>query len=296
MARYGHDVVALLRRRLASTLDMQPGVRIGFADLAQAEPLPAGPFDAILHCAAAIPSAVPDDSELTRVNVEGSRRVFEHALHAGARTILFCSSMAVYGRIEDALVDPDTPVRDPNAYGRSKLACERLLTELRCTHADLRAVSIRLPGVVGPGSHHNFLSDTMARLIAGDTLVVRNPSALFNNVVHVDDLGQFADILLKSLPIGHRVITIGAEHPLSIREVVGILEGAAGRSGAVRYEHDRRSFLISSEAASSLGYRPATVRDSVRRFAQDFAADLAPTRAGGGGARVKVVTGATRRN
>ncbi len=96
--------------------------------------------------------------------------------------------MAVYGRVEDDVVDPDTPVREPNAYGRSKLACERLLADLSRAHSDLRALSIRLPGVVGPGSHDNFLSDTMTRLAAGQNVVARTPDALFNNVVHIDDL------------------------------------------------------------------------------------------------------------
>jgi nucleoside-diphosphate-sugar epimerase len=268
LARNDHDVVALLRRKQPSALDQQAGVNIACADLAQAEILPAGPFDALVHCAAAIPSAVPDDFELTRSNIEGARHVFEYVLRAGAATIILCSSMAVYGRIDKEVVDPDTPVQDATAYGRSKLICEHLLADLSRAHSKLRAVSLRLPGVVGPGSHHNFLSDTMARLVAEEDVIVRNADAPFNNVVHIDDLADFVATLLRSLPVGHRAITIAAEHSLPIRAVVGILEAAAGRPGAARYEGSGRSFLISNEAAKSLGYRPASVRDSVRRFAE----------------------------
>jgi nucleoside-diphosphate-sugar epimerase len=275
MARDRHDVVALVRRSWPAVLDQQKGLSVEGADLALAEPLPSGPFDAVIHCAAAIPAAVSDEEELTRINVEGSRRLFEHAVNAGAGAIVFCSSMAVYGRIEDDVVDRDTPVREPNAYGRSKLECERLLADLSLAHSSLRALSIRLPGVVGPGSHDNFLSDTMTRLAAGEMVVVRNADALFNNIVHIDDLEHFAGILLDSLPLGHRAITIGAENPLPIRDVVGIMEAAVGRTDAVRYEHGGRPFLISNEYACSLGYRPATVRDSVHRFARAHAAESA---------------------
>jgi nucleoside-diphosphate-sugar epimerase len=93
--------------------------------------------------------------------------------------------------------------------------------------------------------------------------------------VHVDDLAHFAGTLLGSLPLGHRAITIGADKPLPIRDVVGIIEAAMGRTGAVRYEHGGRPFLISNEHACSLGYRPATVRDSVDRFARAHAAESA---------------------
>jgi nucleoside-diphosphate-sugar epimerase len=279
-----HDVVALVRRTWPAGLDRPPGLRVECADLAQAQHLPAGPFDAIIHCAAAIPAHVPDDAELFRVNVEGSRCLFEHSVLTGADAIIFCSSMAVYGRVDVDIVDAETPMHTVDAYGRSKRECERLLADLSRAHPRLRAVSIRLPGVVGPGSHDNFLSDTMACLVAGKAAVVRNPDAPFNNVVHVDDFARFADALLTSLPRGHRAVTIGAETPLPIREVVAIMEAAASRGCEVRYERGGRPFLISSDHARLLGYRPASVRDSVERFARARAAETSPAPAGTAGA------------
>jgi nucleoside-diphosphate-sugar epimerase len=271
MSSRGHEVIALVRQNRPVALERQPGVRIVQIDLAQASHLPAGPYDAVVHCAAAIPSAVHDEGELMRINVESSRRIFDQALSATSPAIIFCSSMSVYGHLDDDVVDEATPLRDPNAYGRSKLECERLLDDLSQAHSGLRALSIRLPGVVGPGSHDNFLSDTKARLAVGEQVVVRNPRALFNNVIHIDDLERFVEHLLGSLPAGHRVATVASEQPLPIREVVEILEAATGRAGQVRYEFGGRPFLISSERARTLGYDPATVRDSVDRFAHKSA-------------------------
>lgn len=271
LSRRGHDVVALVRRRWPAALERQQGLRIEQLDLAQSRHISSGPYDAVLHCAAAIPSVVCDEDELMRINIESSRHVFDQALSPRSAALIFCSSMSVYGHIDDDVVNETTPVRDPNVYGRSKLECERLLYELSRIHPGLRALSIRLPGVVGPGSHDNFLSDTKARLAAGEQIVVRNPEALFNNVIHVDDLERFVERLLGSLPVGHRVATVASEQPLPIRDVVGILEAAAGRVGEVRYEFGRRTFLISNERARTLGYDPATVHDCVERFARDSA-------------------------
>jgi nucleoside-diphosphate-sugar epimerase len=279
MARKRHKVVALVRRPGWPAVLYRPGVQVECADLGDAATLPVGPLDAVIHCAAAIPATVPDAAELFRINVEGSRRLFNHALCCGARTIIFCSSMAAYGRIDADIVDPETPVHDPGAYGRSKLECERLLSELSLSHSGIRALSIRLPGVVGPGSHHNFLSDTVASFAAGVAVTARNPAALFNNVVHVDDLAGFVETLLRSLPSGHRTTTIAAADPLPIREVVGILKAFAPPSATVEYRDDGHSFLISNDRARSLGYQPATVRDSVERFAR---ASAESRRASGG--------------
>jgi nucleoside-diphosphate-sugar epimerase len=272
MARNRHDVVALVRSTRSAILGTQKHIWIEHADLAGAEALPAGPFEAVIHCAAAIPSTVPDKAELARINVEGSRRLFEHAVRSGATAIVFCSSMAAYGRIVADVVDRDTAINEPAAYGRSKLVSESNLADYSRAYPNLRALSIRLPGVVGPGSHDNFLSDTMAVLAAGGTAKVRNPDALFNNVVHVDDLACFAATLLSTLPPGHQVTTIAAADPLPVRDVVGLLQTAARPGADIRYHREGHSFLISTEHARTLGYRPATVRDAVLRFAAGFAA------------------------
>ncbi len=278
MARNGNNVVALMRRSAAGILDRHKNVQIERVDVgAGAGPLPMWPFDALIHCAAAIPSAVLDEAELTRINIEGSRRLFEHAVKSGASVIVFCSSVAVYGRIATDVVDPDTPIDAPGAYGRSKLESEGKLAEFSRAHAGLRALSIRLPGVVGPGSHDNFLSDTIRRLAAGETISLRNPDALFNNVVHVDDLASFADTLLTALPPGHRATTVGAIDPLPVRDVVAMLQHATGGAGQVHYRREGHSFLISSEHARGLGYRPPTVRSAVERFASGYAVGLRRT-------------------
>lgn len=269
MSGRGHEVTALVRRGRPALLERQPGLRIEQVDLIETERPLAGPYDAILHCAAAIPSAVHDDNELARINVESSRRIFAAALSISAPVVIFFSSMSVYGRIDADVVNDSTPVRDPNEYGRSKLECERLLDDFSRMHPGLRALSIRLPGVVGPGSHNNFLSDIKARLFAGSSVVVRNPEARFNNVVHIHDLERFVAHLLNALPSGHRLVNVASEEPLPIRDVVGILKTASGRAGQVRYESGGRPFLISNDSARGFGYQPATVRDSVERFARD---------------------------
>jgi nucleoside-diphosphate-sugar epimerase len=223
LASNGHEVVALLHRTVPAVIEQHICVRMAQADLAVAQQaLPAGPFDALIHCAAAIPSKVPDETELMRINREG------------------------------------------------KLASESELAQLCRAHSSLRALSIRLPGVVGPGSHDNFLSDTMAVLAAGGTATVRNPDALFNNVVHIDDLAVFVEALLATLPCGHQVTTIAATDALRVREVVGLLQTAAGPGAAVYYRQEGHSFLISSDHAQTLGYHAATVRDAVERFAASW--------------------------
>lgn len=268
LAARGLTAFAVVHRHEPPELSGRPGLTVVRADLARGDPLPA-PLDAVVHCAAAIPAACADEDALYRINVEAARHVFAHAGRAGARAIVNCSSMSAYGRIETEVVDLDTPVCDPGAYGRAKLELERLLGEAAARPGGPRGVSIRLPGVVGAGSHDNFLSGAMSAILSGGTVTARNPDAPFNNIVHVADLVGFVADLIGRMPPGHRVTTIAADGPLPIREVIARLSAAAGRREQVAYETGGHPFVISPEPARALGYKVPTVADSLDRFAQD---------------------------
>ena len=88
---------------------------------------PEGRFDAIIHAATSAVTTISDE-EQTSVILDGTRHVAEFAERCGCRKVLFTSSGAVYGP-EEAPVDETAPCRPVTAYGRGKLAAERILLE-----------------------------------------------------------------------------------------------------------------------------------------------------------------------
>jgi nucleoside-diphosphate-sugar epimerase len=241
------------------------------ADLRRPDALPAA-FDALVHCAAEIPARVSDPDELYRGNIDVSRNVFEQAMRAGARSVVYLSSMSAYGAISAPVVTEELPPGQLDPYGRAKRDAEGLLEE--CVRGGLHSgLSIRLPGTVGKGSHHNFLSDAMARVLKGETVEARNPGALFNNIVYVGDLAAFLEQWIAKPRPGHAMTNLAAKDPLPFREVFELLFAAAGREQKVKFaDGGKAPFLISIDRAISLGYRPATVRASVQAFVRDCVA------------------------
>jgi nucleoside-diphosphate-sugar epimerase len=269
LAQQGCDVLALVHRNRPATLNGVPGVEILQGDLAGFEPLPvAGPCQAIVHCAAAIPPTVPDEAELFRQNVEGMRSVLAFGRASGTRTVINCSSMSAFGRIEVDVVSPEVAPIEPGSYGRSKLEGERMLAAF-AEETGARTLSLRLPGVGGNGSHDNFLSTIVAAIAAKQPVAARNPRSLFNNIVHIDDLVEFFAVLCETLEPGHRVATIAADEPMPITAVITNLCDAGGYTGEITFERGGHSFLICTESARALGYCVPTVEDSVRRLARD---------------------------
>src|SRR3954447_25751213 len=137
------EIVGLARRLPSWTA---PKVRWESCDVAEDAlgPRFAG-ADAVIHLAWLIqPSR--DERELERVNVEGSRRVFEAAAAAGVPRIVHASSIGVYSPgPKDRPVDESWPREgiETSFYSRHKAAAEHILDEVEQAHPELRVVRLR---------------------------------------------------------------------------------------------------------------------------------------------------------
>src|SRR4029077_2087682 len=87
-------------------------------------PLLAG-VDAVVHLAARVhvmSESVPDPmAEVRRINVEGTRAVACAAREAGARQLVFISSIKVNGESREAAYSESDDPRPTDPYGQSKL-------------------------------------------------------------------------------------------------------------------------------------------------------------------------------
>jgi nucleoside-diphosphate-sugar epimerase len=264
LAERGFAVTAIARK---IQVDGSPigGLSWRSTDLCAPDALPSR-FDALVHCAAELPSRTSDPERLYRLNADMARNVFAQARAAGAGAVVFLSSMSVYGRISVPVVDEELLPESPDPYGRAKWDAETMLADAVGTGLP-SGLSLRLPGTVGFGSHHNFLSDVMGRVLKGQTVTASNPDAPFNNIVCVAHLAAFLDGWLKNPRPGYAVANLAAAEPLPIREVISLLFARVGRPERVEYRSGgKQPFIIALARAQSLGYRPATVRKSIEAF------------------------------
>jgi nucleoside-diphosphate-sugar epimerase len=264
----GVDVTAVVRNVRPDTSVSLAHVDVQQADLASGITFSA-PVNALVHCAAEIPARCPDPDQMYAANVDAARNVFSAALDAGATHIIFCSSMSAFGTISADLVTPQTPVSAPDSYGRSKLAGEAMLDEIVATRPDVGSVSLRLPGIVGPGSHDNFLSAAAGRMLAGDVVNARNPDAPFNNILPVANLARFVEHLVTHPLQGHTRLTLAARQPAPIRQILAEIQAGAGTNVPVEFGPGGHSFLVSSKDACKLGYQPPHALQAARQFGQD---------------------------
>jgi nucleoside-diphosphate-sugar epimerase len=94
------------------------------------------------------------DTDYTRANVDGTRRLLEAVQREAPRArVVLCSSLAAVGPARDghALTEDDDP-RPVSPYGTSKLAAERVADDYVRSH-ELDIVVVRPTAVYGPRDH-----------------------------------------------------------------------------------------------------------------------------------------------
>jgi len=125
-------------------------------------------------------------------NVIGSLRLFEAAVTAGVRSVIFASSGgAAYG---EPLFVPQTeqhPFAPMSPYGCAKLSVEHYLGYYRQVHG-IRAVALRYGNVFGPRQKKHGEAGVVAifagKLLAGEAVTINGTGEQTRDYVYVDDV------------------------------------------------------------------------------------------------------------
>ena len=171
-------------------------------------------------------------------NVTGSMNLFDAAVQAGCKQIVFSSTCATYGDQDNVVLDENSPQNPINAYGASKRAIEDMLRDYEVAHG-LRHVIFRYFNVAGAdpegqvGEFHQpetHLVPLMLDAIAGkrDALTVFGSDydtpdgTCIRDYVHVCDLVDAHVLGLKWLTDDKdsRMFNLGTGKGFSVREVI----------------------------------------------------------------------------
>jgi nucleoside-diphosphate-sugar epimerase len=301
LVRRGHDVACLVRRtsKTAPLRDLSVEFVVGdLRDASSLAPAVTG-RERIFHLAGVIQAV--DEQAFDAANDGGTRNLVDACLRfaPGLERFVFVSSIAASGpnTMERPMTEEDEP-RPISAYGRSKLAAERIVL---AAAARVPVAIVRPPNVLGPGSKElgraiglirkRFFPDLgddrpRTSLIDVDDLV----EALLLAAGHPRSIGQtyFATdgrayawpeitaAIAEELGVGRLRIRV----PFGAQILAARLAEAAarliGRTPAltreiVRAGRDHSWIYDGSKIGRDLGFRPAYgMRESVRRAVDEL--------------------------
>jgi UDP-glucose 4-epimerase len=269
LARAGIDVVGVHRRDTPSLALLADEARVYpvRTDLARIAALP-GPFEAVIHVAATSPAPGVSAERIVCDNVQGTLAVVAAAEAWGCRSFVFFSSLSLYGEVAGPVLDESSPIVNPDVYGVTKHLGELVLAE-RAGH--LPSLALRLPGVLGPGAHRNWLSGVAAKLRAGQKIQAFHLDAPFNNAAHIADVAALVKNVIARGWTGFDAVVLSARGAISVRAVIERL--AAGLGVAAQIEPvppPKPSFTLSSQRAIvRWGYDPMDISTMIDRYARE---------------------------
>ena len=184
----------------------------------------------VVHLAAVIGPTL-DEAMMTRVNVDGTKKVLDAASECGARRVVRPSSTAVYGAWANNPVPltEDAPLRPSPGFLPAILdaECERLLGQWANAQPGRIATRLRIAPVVGAGTPSLFAS-----IASGHGSVRVRATTPPVQVVHVDDAASALDLAATQELDG--VFNVAADGWLTSEEAAALMP--ARRVPGVPYE------------------------------------------------------------
>lgn len=186
--------------------------------------------EAIYHLAAEHRDDVRPPKLYYEVNVGGAENVAKAAKAHGIPTIVFTSTVAVYGLNAGESREEDAP-RPFNDYGRSKLEAEGILDAWANAQEGRSLTTVRLTATFGPGNRGNIY--TLANQIARGRFFMVGEGGNRKSVAYVENVAAFLEHCL-GLGAGRHLFNYADKPDLSMRDMVRGIREALGLTGMPR--------------------------------------------------------------
>lgn len=210
----------------------------------------------VIHTAAlkAVGESMEKPGEYFEVNCHATTKILEIASMYGVKNFIFSSTAAVYGAPEHSNpIKEDDPKNPISPYGASKLAAEGEVNKF-LSFSGNRGISLRFFNVVGTAapelldnSVENLVPIVVAKLRTGQSPLIFGTDyptpdgTCIRDYVDVRDIARSHLAAVDSAVKLPLAMNVGTSRGASVKEVINLVCGVAGRHGVVATEADRRA-------------------------------------------------------
>lgn len=116
------------------------------------------PYDLVIHAAGMahfIPKTQSDIQKFYDVNVQGTLHILDALQPSPPKSIIFISSVTVYGMETGEMISEDQPLQPKTPFGKSKVLAEKLILNTSFNKDVVRGI-VRLPLVAGKDAPGNL--------------------------------------------------------------------------------------------------------------------------------------------
>jgi len=195
-------------------------------------------FDAVINLAAraGVRQSLEDPWVYYDTNVTGTLNLLELCKQHGIPKFVLASSSSVYGSVDDreaAFREEQGTDRPLSPYAASKKAAETLTYSYHCLH-EIDCSVLRYFTVYGRAGRPDMSIFRFVRWIAeSEPLTLYGDGTQKRDFTYVDDIARGTVAALRS--VGYDVINLGSDNPISINDVIDLLEDLLGQKALIEY-------------------------------------------------------------
>ncbi|RII94863.1 NAD-dependent epimerase/dehydratase family protein [Clavibacter californiensis] len=229
--------------------------------------------DVVYHCAAAAYDglSVFSPAYVYRNNAQASVEVITAAVAGGVGRIVYCSSMARYGRIEAPFHELQEP-KPVNAYGIAKVSAEKFLANLATLHDTEYTIAVP-HNIIGTRQkyddpYRNVAAIMINRMLQGKQPIIYGDGSHRRCFSFVEDVVYCLERLGTQEGISGETFNVGPdEEDVSIFELASLIASILEFDLSPIYLPDRPTEVAvatcsADKARALLGYRTETSLES----------------------------------
>ncbi|HYV08067.1 MAG TPA: NAD-dependent epimerase/dehydratase family protein [Thermoplasmata archaeon] len=265
--------------------DVPKPVRVKRSSILQPKVLGAAIKDheIVYHLAAktSVPESVQKPQEYWRTNVEGTLNVLKAAVDAGARRVVFASSAAIYGNVEDTPTVETQKPAPASPYATTKMVGEFACEEIASLKG-IETVVLRIFNVYGPrqpttSSYASVIPTFCSAIAANRPIEIHGDGQQTRDFLYIGDLAEALE-LAGDKGVAGETFNVGSGIATSVADVATVLSEITNAPVRATRKEPRPGDVRHSQAdigkaAARLGFTPRTsLRDGMEKTLAYFRA------------------------
>jgi nucleoside-diphosphate-sugar epimerase len=231
----------------------------------------------VIHLAALLHVINPPqalEEKYQRINVGGTATVVSEAIRAGAKRVVFFSTIAVYGHSHGRVLTEDTPPYPDTIYSQTKLAAEKIVLEAKDADGCSLGTVLRLGAVYGPRVKGNY-QRLLESLVRSRFIPVGNGSNR-RTLVYDKDVARAAVLASEHPNAAGKIFNVSDGEFHSLNDIIQTMCKALGREAprvSLPVRPVRFAAGLVEDAARLVGYQPPIRRATIDKYTEDTAVD-----------------------
>ena len=210
--------------------------------------------DFVFHEAALRITQCQDDPSLAKeALIDGTFNVFDAAVKAGVKKVIFASSASVYGNPSYIPMDEKHPFNNNTFYGAGKVANEELAKAFRKKYG-MNYIGLRYFNVYGPrmdvyGAYTEVMIKWLDKISKGERPIIFGDGKQSMDFVYVGDVARSNMLALKS-DVNEGFYNIGTGVETSLNDLVKAMLDVTDPNLKLEYKKNDKIIIVSRRKAT----------------------------------------------